>query len=159
MNALDDVKMIRELYRASQAGVKIDCIVRGHTRMRPGLPGYSDNIRMISIIGRFLEHDRLFYFYNNGDPLVFLGSADWRRRNLTDRVEAIVPINDRKIKHQLIKTLEVALKDNRLAWDLDCKGNYTQRRPNEGESEKNLHDFLMQKSLRRAQEGEQPWDI
>src|SRR5690606_32761757 len=97
MNGLDDVEMIRELYRASQAGVQIDLIVRGHCRLRPGLPGFSDNIRIISIIGRFLEHSRIYYFGNNGDPLLYIGSADWMRRNLDDRVEAIAPIEeDRK---------------------------------------------------------------
>jgi polyphosphate kinase len=85
MNPLDDVKIIRHLYAASQAGVQIDLIIRGHSRLRPGLPGYSDNIRIISILGRFLEHDRIFYFHNNGRPLTYIGSADWRGRNLNDR--------------------------------------------------------------------------
>ncbi|MBN1540815.1 polyphosphate kinase 1 [candidate division KSB1 bacterium] len=159
MNALDDVRMIRELYRASQAGVKIDLIIRGHSRLRPGLAGFSENIKVISIIGRFLEHDRLFCFHNNGEPMVLMGSADWRRRNLTDRVEAIVPIHDRKLCNRLIKTMEYALKDNRLAWDLDSDGTYRQRHPAEGEAERTFHTFLMQKSIKQAQEGDVPWDI
>lgn len=91
MNALDDVKIIRELYAASQAGVQIDLILRGHCQLRPGVPGFSENIRVISILGRFLEHDRIFYFHNNGEPHIFIGSADWRDRNLNDRVELITP--------------------------------------------------------------------
>ncbi|HNT66407.1 MAG TPA: polyphosphate kinase 1 [bacterium] len=158
MNAIDDVLMIRELYRASQAGVKIDLIIRGHSRLRPGVPGFSENIRLVSHIGRFLEHDRVYYFHNNGEPIVLLGSADWRRRNLTDRVEAIVPILDRKLKNRLIKNLEVALQDNRLAWDLAVDGSYTQRHQAEGEPEKNLHDAMMSNSLKRTQ-GEVPWDL
>ena len=84
--------MIRELYRASQAGVQIDLIVRAHCCLRPGLPGYGDNIRVISILGRFLEHDRIFYFANNGQYEIYIGSADWRRRNLQDRIELLAPI-------------------------------------------------------------------
>jgi polyphosphate kinase len=94
MNALDDDRMIRLLYTASQAGVQIDLIVRGHCCLRPQLPGYSDNIRVISILGRFLEHDRIYHFHNNGEPLTFIGSADWRTRNLKRRVELITPVSD-----------------------------------------------------------------
>ena len=90
MNAIDDTLMIEELYRASQAGVKIDLIVRGHCRLRPGIPGYSDNIRVCSIIGRFLEHSRVFFFKNGGERITLIGSGDWQRRNLEDRVEAAV---------------------------------------------------------------------
>mgnify|MGYP001799039759 CR=1 FL=1 len=89
MNALDDVGMIQTLYAASQAGVEIDLLVRGHCRMRPGLPSVSENVRICSILGRFLEHSRIYYFHNDGRPELFTGSADWQRRNLDDRVEAI----------------------------------------------------------------------
>jgi len=152
MNALDDTGIIRHLYEASQAGVQIDLIIRGHSRLRPGLPGYSDNIRLISILGRFLEHDRIFYFQNNGEPLVFIGSADWRGRNLDDRVELIVPVEDPALQQQLIQLLQDALEDNRLAWDLDSEGYYRLRYPAGGESERNFHKTLMQEALGRAQD-------
>jgi polyphosphate kinase len=153
MNALDDLDIIRELYRASQVGVQIDLIIRGHSRLRPGLPGYSDNIRIISILGRFLEHDRIFYFYNNGEPLVYIGSADWRNRNLKDRVELITPIEDPELKQQLVQTLQDALGDNRLVWDLDAEGAYTLRQPLADEPERNFHEILMDRARQRTQIG------
>src|SRR5690606_33313052 len=118
MNALDDVEMIQELYRASKEGVQIDLIVRGHCRLRPGLPHYSENIRVISILGRFLEHSRIYYFHNNGSPRTFIGSADWQRRNLDDRVEVVVDVTDKGHQGRLIRTLQFALQDSYSAWDL-----------------------------------------
>jgi polyphosphate kinase len=159
MNALDDVRMIKKLYEASREGVQIDLIVRGHSRLRPGLPGISENIRLISIIGRFLEHDRIFYFHNNGEPEVFIGSADWRRRNLTDRVEAIAPITEKKLKNRLVKTLETALKDNRLAWDLHSDGRYVQRVPDSDSAVYNFHEILMKRASKQSSDAEQPWDL
>jgi polyphosphate kinase len=150
MNALDDLGMIRNLYRASKAGVKIDLIIRGHSRLRPGLEGYSDNIRIISILGRFLEHDRIYYFHNNDQPQVFIGSADWRNRNLKDRVELITPIDQPELRQQLIATLNDALSDNRLAWDLDSEGNYRLRSRADDEPERNFHERLMKKAHKRA---------
>ncbi len=152
MNALDDVEMIQELYRASQAGVGIDLIIRGHSRLRPGLEGYSDNIRIISILGRFLEHDRILYFHNNDEPLLFIGSADWRRRNLAERVELVTPIEKPTLKKQLIRILEAALKDNRLVWDLDAHGYYVQRRPAAGETEYSFQEAMMEYALERSGE-------
>jgi polyphosphate kinase len=150
MNALDDIDIITKLYRASQAGVQIDLIVRGHTRLRPGLKGYSDNIRLISILGRFLEHDRIYYFHNNGAPLTYIGSADWRGRNLDDRVELITPIEEPALKKRLIQLLDLALNDNRLAWDLDADGYYRLRYPETPEAERNFHQVLMEQAIRRA---------
>jgi polyphosphate kinase len=150
MNALDDVDMIKKLYQASQAGVQIDLIIRGHTRLRPGLPGYSDNIRVISILGRFLEHDRIYYFHNNGQPLTYIGSADWRGRNLNDRVELITPIEELTLKKRLIQILEDALADNRLAWDLDSEGYYHLRRPPSPDQEHNFQAMMMQQALKRT---------
>ncbi|MDR8393221.1 polyphosphate kinase 1 [Aliifodinibius sp. S!AR15-10] len=150
MNALDDVGIIQRLYEASQAGVQIDLIVRGHSRLRPQLKGYSDNIRIISIIGRFLEHDRIFYFGNDGDPKIFIGSADWRSRNLNERVEAIVPITLPSLQKRIISILKKALNDNRLAWDMHPDGSYTQRRPEEGQKEKNFHHMMMKNAWKRA---------
>ncbi|MEJ2540323.1 MAG: polyphosphate kinase 1 [Gemmatimonadota bacterium] len=143
MNAIDDTRMIQSLYRASQAGVGIDLVVRGHTRLRPGVPGISDNIRVISIIGRFLEHDRIFYFENGGDPEILIGSADWRRRNLVERVESVVRIQDPSLKQRVRHILELALEDNRLAWDLMPDGSYRLRWPSEGEEIRNFHRTLM----------------
>jgi polyphosphate kinase len=150
MNALDDVPIIQELYRASQAGVQIDLIIRGHSRLRPGLPGISENIRVISILGRFLEHDRIFYFHNNGEPHTFVGSADWRGRNLDERVELIVPVEEPALQQQLIRILHDALADNRLAWDLHSDGRYVLRWPGRDERVRNFHETLMGQATERA---------
>lgn len=150
MNALDDIGIIKKLYQASQAGVKIDLIVRGHCRLRPGLSGYSENINVISIIGRFLEHDRIFYFENNGEPTIYIGSGDWRYRNLDERVEAIVPITLPALKKRITSILKKALKDNRLVWDMHSDGSYTQRRPQEGQKERNFHEMMMKNARKRA---------
>lgn len=150
MNALDDVEIIKRLYKASQAGVDIDLIVRGHSRLRPQLKHYSDNIKVLSIIGRFLEHDRIFYFGNSGDPDIFIGSADWRFRNLDERVEAIVPITLPALKKRIISILKKALKDNRLAWDMHSDGSYTQRRPKKGQKERNFQNLMMKNARKRA---------
>ncbi len=160
MNALDDAGIIQELYRASQAGVRIDLIVRGHTRLRPGLPGYSDNIRMVSIVGRFLEHDRVFFFNNDGNPEIFIGSADWRERNLNERVEVLVPVLDPALRDRIVEILHFSLNDNRLAWELRPDGEYVQRRPAPGEPEVNCHDILMRDALDRGRRpGTRPWEL
>jgi polyphosphate kinase len=130
--------------------VQIDLIIRGHSRLRPGLPGYGDNIRIVSILGRFLEHDRIFHFHNNGEPLTYIGSADWRGRNLNDRVELITPVEEPSLQQRLVDILETALSDNRLAWDLDADGNYTLRYPKDGEEERNFHKILMRQAAKRA---------
>ncbi len=129
MNALVDPQIIVALYEAAQAGVKIDLIIRGICCLRPGVEGVSENIRVISIIGRFLEHSRMFYFFNGGDEEVYIGSADWMQRNLTRRVEAIVQVEDPTIAKELQEILGVMLADNRQAWDLQPGGHYSQRRP------------------------------
>lgn len=129
MNALVDPQIIVALYEAAQAGVKIDLIIRGICCLRPGVEGVSENIRVISIIGRFLEHSRMFYFFNGGDEEVYIGSADWMQRNLTRRVEAIVQVEDPTIAKELQEILGVMLADNRQAWDLQPSGHYSQRRP------------------------------
>ncbi|MEZ4701167.1 MAG: polyphosphate kinase 1 [Rhodothermales bacterium] len=145
MNALDDVEMIKELYRASQAGVSIDLIIRGHSRLRPGLARFSDNIRVISVLGRFLEHGRIYYFHNNGAPRVYIGSADWMRRNLDDRVEVATEIVDEAIKQRLIETLRVALNDRRSAWELRSDGHYVLRRPGPGEEDSGYQEVMMRR--------------
>ncbi len=134
MNGLEDQVLIRKLYEASQAGVSIDLIVRGNCRIRPNLPGISENIRVISIIGRFLEHSRIWCFANGGDARYFIGSADWMRRNLSNRVEAIVPIEDPRLQEQLAQILNSALQDERHAWEMQPDGRYRQRRPRQDDT-------------------------
>jgi polyphosphate kinase len=129
MNGLEDPAIVRKLYEASQAGVEIDLIVRGNCRIRPGIPGVSDNVRVLSIIGRFLEHSRIFYFHNNGAPLYYIGSADWMRRNLSSRVEAAVPIEDPRLQEYLWFILQSSLEDHRQAWEMLPDGRYRQRLP------------------------------
>jgi polyphosphate kinase len=149
-NALDDRGIIRRLYEASQAGVQIDLILRGHTMLRPQLPGYSANIRIISILGRFLEHDRVYYFHNNDDPQIYIGSADWRTRNLKSRVELITPVEDPRFRKQLVQLLEDALKDNRSAWDVDADGQYTLRCPQPDEAVYELQTQQLRRARKRA---------
>jgi polyphosphate kinase len=152
MNAIDDAAMIKALYHASQQGVSIDLIVRGHTHLRPGLPGISENIRLISIIGRFLEHDRIFWFGSDGAPRVFFGSADWRQRNLDERVEAVVEITDPDARSRLTQILEAALRDNTSAWDMGSDGCYRMRSPGPGEPVRAYQQQLMQDAKRRRAE-------
>jgi polyphosphate kinase len=142
MNALVDPEMIEALYAASQAGVPIDLIVRGICCLRPGLVGVSENIRVISIIGRFLEHSRLFYFANGGEDEFLFGSSDWMPRNFDRRVEAVTPVEDRTFHPRLRSLLEVCLADNRQAWELAPDGSYTQRHPN-GAPEISTHKLLI----------------
>ena len=149
-NGLDDPVVIQELYKASRAGVEIDLIIRGQCRLRPGLERFSETIRVRSIIGRFLEHSRIYYFHNNGSPRTYISSADWQRRNLEDRVETAIEITEPSIRRRLIQILELALQDNRLAWELRSDGHYVQRRPQDGEPELNLHDKLMRLAVQRA---------
>ncbi len=143
MNALVDPKMIANLYRAAQAGVSIDLIIRGMCCLRPGIPGVSENIRVISIIGRFLEHSRIYYFNNGNEPIVLIGSADWMARNLDRRVEVITPIEDPEISKDLQEILGIMLADNRQAWDMQSDGTYQQRRPQFSTEEQSTQQILM----------------
>jgi polyphosphate kinase len=115
--------------------VNIDLIVRGNCRLRPGVRGVSENIRVLSIIGRFLEHSRIYYFENNGDPRYFIGSADWMQRNLSSRVEAVTPIEDPRLMEQLEQVLYLSLNDYRHCWEMLPDGRYCQRRAPEGEED------------------------
>lgn len=125
INSLTDDQIIRALYRASQAGVKIDLIVRGICVLRPGIKGLSENIRVVSIVGRFLEHSRVFYFLNGGNEEIYIGSADWMHRNLDKRVEAVVPIKDKNLLKYLKNTvLNAYLQDNFNAQILKSDGTY-----------------------------------
>ncbi|MCP6758153.1 MAG: polyphosphate kinase 1 [Fischerella sp. CENA71] len=144
MNSLVDPKIIATLYEASQAGVEIDLIIRGICCLRPGVPDVSENIRVISIIGRFLEHSRIFHFHNNGSDEIYIGSADWMPRNLDRRVEAVTPVEDPKILQNLQNILEIMLQDNRQAWELKSDGSYTQRHPGKDEPERHTQNILME---------------
>jgi polyphosphate kinase len=129
MNAIVDPELIGAVYEASRAGVAVDLVVRGICCLRPGVPGLSERVRVVSIVGRFLEHSRIFYFHNDGDPEYFIGSADWMPRNLDRRVEAIAPVEDHRLQRRLRSLLAVCLNDNRQAWDLMPDGEYVQRQP------------------------------
>jgi polyphosphate kinase len=144
MNALVDEKIIMALYAASQAGVKVDLIIRGICCLRPGVTGLSENIQVISIIGRYLEHSRIFYFYNQGEEEVFIGSADWMPRNLKRRVEAVTPIQDPDLLKDLEEVLGIMLSDNRQAWELQPDGSYRQRKPGTDSPELGCQQVLMQ---------------
>jgi polyphosphate kinase len=134
MNALVDERLVRALYRASQAGVPIDMIVRGICCLRPGLPGISDNVRVISIVGRFLEHSRIYYFENGGAPEVYMGSADLMPRNLDRRVEILFPVKDARIRSYLRNTiLEVEMRNNVRGHELQADGSYLRRQSAQGE--------------------------
>ncbi|MFY9572468.1 MAG: RNA degradosome polyphosphate kinase, partial [Blastocatellia bacterium] len=134
INSLTDTKLIRALYEASQAGVPIDLIVRGVCSLRPGVPGLSDTITVTSIVGRFLEHSRIFYFLNAGEEDVYIGSADWMQRNLDRRVELLAPIKDPRLrKHLKEEVLDAYLQDNVKARRLQPDGNYERLQAAEGE--------------------------
>ncbi len=143
MNSLVDPYLIDRLYQASQAGVKIDLIVRGICCLRPGLPGFSDNIQVISIIGQLLEHSRVFYFQNNGEEEIFIGSADWMPRNLDRRVEAVTPIEEPQLRKDIQEILGIMLADNRQAWELQSEGHYHQRQPAPDEPARSAQALLM----------------
>ena len=144
MNGLMDPAIIETLYRASQAGVEIDLIVRGICCLRAGLSGISDNIRVYSIIGRFLEHSRVFYFTNNSDEEIWLGSADWMNRNLRGRVEVVFPILDPALRRRVYRELiELALDDRAKSRRMEPDGNYVRRPPNQAEPETEMQQRLM----------------
>ena len=129
VNSLVEPKVIRALYAASQAGVEIDLIVRGMCCLRPGIPGVSDNIRVRSIIGRFLEHTRVFYFANHTEPELYCSSADWMERNFFRRVETCFPLVDGELRQRVLSDLEIYLADNAQAWLLDADGEYQRAGP------------------------------
>jgi polyphosphate kinase len=133
MNALVEPQVIEALYKASNAGVQIDLIVRGVCALRPGVPGVSENIRVRSIVGRFLEHSRVFYFENGGDPEMFCASADWMERNFFRRVEVAFPILQRTHRERILRDLDFYLRDNTQAWRLLPDGTYERLRPAAGE--------------------------
>jgi polyphosphate kinase len=179
MNSLEDPEIVEELYRASMAGVEIDLIVRGICRLRPGIEGISDTIRVHSVVGRFLEHSRIFYFENAGgksagdseatsdtdgdgstvmtgrrDGEYYVGSADWMTRNLDRRVEAVAPVEDPALRAELQTILDIMLSDNRKRWTMDSDGSYEQVRPAEDEPVRNTHERLMARARKSINEVE-----
>ena len=126
-NALEDVDITRALYEASQAGVHVDLIVRDSCRLRPGVRGLSENIRVVSVVGRFLEHSRIYYFHNGGKDEYYIGSADCMTRNLVSRVEVLTPVEPERLQSELRTILDVLLDDQRSAWDMQPDGTYVQR--------------------------------
>jgi polyphosphate kinase len=161
MNSLVDAACIRALYAASQAGVEIDLIVRGICRLRPGVPGVSATIRVRSIVGRFLEHPRLWMFQNGRERSYYIGSADLMPRNLDHRVEAVTPVDDPDLTDRLQEILDVMLADNVQAWELGSDGTWQRLAPAEGERPLATHRLLRELALRRGVEarvgGKGPW--
>lgn len=133
-NALEDVDIVDALYEASQAGVDINLIIRDTCRIQPGIQGLSDNIRVRSIAGRFLEHSRIYHFHNAGDDECFIGSADPMRRNLESRVEILTPVEPLHLKNELLNILQTELQNNTTAWEMQPDGTYVKCRPKKGES-------------------------
>lgn len=144
MNALLEPQTIQALYEASQAGVEIDLIVRGACALRPGVAGLSENIKVRSIVGRFLEHSRVFYFYSDGEERVYLSSADWMERNFFRRIEACFPVLDTRLKRRVIREgLKPYLADNCMAWEMDGTGNYKRRCPRSGSARNAAQEWLL----------------
>ncbi|MFC5367358.1 polyphosphate kinase 1 [Salinirubrum litoreum] len=179
MNSLEDPEIVEELYRASMAGVEMDLIVRGICRLRPGIEGISDTIRIHSVVGRFLEHSRIFYFENAdgesaaesevaSDPAsdgttgttgardgeYYVGSADWMTRNLDRRIEAVAPVEDPALQAELQTILDIMLSDNRKRWTMASDGSYRQVRPEEDEPVRNTHERLMARARKSIDEVE-----
>ena len=127
MNALEDADVTRALYRATQAGVRVDLIVRDTCRLRPGVPGVSESARVVSVVGRYLEHGRLYYFRNGGEDEYLIGSADCMKRNLESRIEVVVPVEDPALRKNLREVLDAQLDAVTGAWDMQPDGSYCRR--------------------------------
>ena len=148
-NALTDNNIIKALYEASQVGVKVDLIIRDSSLIRPGIKGVSENIRVISIVGRFLEHARVYYFRNNNQPEYFIGSADLMLRNLERRVEMVTPVEHPVLQEQLREILDLQLSDHRGAWDMQPDGSYVQRQPAAAGEQRSAQELLIELSKKR----------
>ena len=151
MNSLVDRRCIRALYEASQAGVPVDLNIRGICCLRPGVPGVSENIRVVSIVNRFLEHSRIYAFERGDTRQVYIGSADLMPRNLDTRVELLAPVRDEALRDDLLDTLERCFADNTHNWELGQDGSWTRRRP-EGPEPRDVQRELMTGHAARAPE-------
>jgi polyphosphate kinase len=149
-NALQDSKIINELYAASQAGVKIELFIRGFCCLRPGVPGLSENIRVTSFLGRFLEHSRIYYFLNNGDEEFYIGSADWMNRNLDWRVEAITPIESPPLRERLRDILDTMRTHTTHSWQLHPDGSWHPRTPANGDPAGDAQSAFMARTLTKT---------
>ncbi|MGF1528842.1 MAG: polyphosphate kinase 1 [Candidatus Competibacterales bacterium] len=154
MNALEDADLTEALYRASMAGVKVDLIIRDTCRLRPGLANLSETVTVVSIVGRFLEHTRIYYFRNGGDEEYFIGSADGMERNLESRVEVVAPVEPEGLRVHLRQMLDIQLGDQRSAWEMQPDGQYRQRKPPEDDPEaaKGSHEQLIALTEQRHRE-------
>ncbi len=148
-NALEDVDVTRALYHAGRGGVPIDLIIRDTCRLRPGLKGLTESVKVISIVGRFLEHARLVYFRNGGDEEYYIGSADIMKRNLDSRVEAMTPVENPELRADLRQFLDAQLADRRAAWDMQSDGTYVQRQPETADEERSSQDAFIRWARRR----------
>ena len=148
-NALEDADITEALYRASEAGVKVELIVRDTCRLRPGIPGTSKNITVVSVIGRFLEHGRIYYFRNGGDEEFFIGSADLMTRNLESRVEALAPVEDPALRDELRNIFDLQLADRHSAWDMRPDGGYVPRRSDQSDAAEGCQQALIAAAERR----------
>ncbi len=149
-NALEDAHVTEALYKASRAGVKVELIVRDSCRLRPGLPGLSDQVSVISVVGRFLEHTRIYYFRNGGEEEYYIGSADLMRRNLESRVELLAPIEDPAHREELCRFFETQLEDQRNVWDMAADGAYVQRQPSgRGRESKGCQEVMVANAEKR----------
>jgi polyphosphate kinase len=152
MIALEDVDIVRALYEASRDGVQVDLIVRDTCRFRPGLEGLSEPARVVGIVGRFLEHTRIYYFQNGGDEEYFIGSADCMKRNLESRVEVVVPVEAPGLRKDLRFILDTQLEDRRSAWDMQPDGSYVQRRPGTEAEKVGSQERLIRAAEKRLKE-------
>ena len=142
--------MIDELYAASEAGARIDLIVRGVCSLRPGIAGLSENIRVRSVLGRFLEHSRLFVFEAGDRSITFLGSADLMPRNLDHRVEVLMPVESIAIQSEIVATIDTLLADTAASWELDADGSWRRVRPKKEERPRSAQATLMRRARRRV---------
>ncbi|MDH3870992.1 MAG: polyphosphate kinase 1 [Gammaproteobacteria bacterium] len=149
MNALEDVDITRALYRAAKAGVKVDLIVRDTCRLRPGLPGLTETAQVIGIIGRFLEHARIYYFWNKGKEEYFIGSADLMTRNLESRVEVVTPVEDQKLRQELRLIIDVQLSSRKQAWEMQADGSYIEREDTPGKKSLSSQETFIQLAQKR----------
>ncbi|WP_120994315.1 polyphosphate kinase 1 [Stutzerimonas urumqiensis] len=145
VNSLTDPRIIKALYKASQAGVKIDLVVRGMCCLRPGVAGVSHNIQVRSIVGRFLEHSRVYYFFNGGDEKLYLSSADWMERNLDRRVETCFPVEGKKLISRVKKELESYMSDNTQSWSLQPDGSYVRLAPSGNQNSRNAQNAMLER--------------
>jgi polyphosphate kinase len=152
MNAMQDPRIIEELYSASQAGVKIELFVRGFCCLRPGVEGMSQNISVVSILGRFLEHSRIYHFLNGGEEEFYIGSADWMNRNLDWRVEALAPVEVPALRERLREILDVMRVDVEHSWQLGPDGVWRPRTPKNGQKTAHVQATMMQRVLKQSRE-------